>query len=269
MSEAQVVQNNEMFRSDISDMEETSPNKSELFKTRSKIATLVVAKQGSHANAQIRTALHSMGLGHTSYANSHIAAMDRLRGRNFHLVIFEAHPIDMPTVDFVRQAMELDPELIMVAVSGQPRIDDVFTLLKLGARGFIVPPFAVDSFEATILRAAEGPPFSAAVLEAPDRNSALVGVVLNNFYRLTVRMRQARKFSSAALEVERYKFSFHESIELAKVFCEGGNEQQLMERIQEECAARSEVASSRLGRMRQKLAKQRMTGPDDDESGGQ
>jgi DNA-binding NarL/FixJ family response regulator len=241
------------------DVQTTFGDRSEIFKSRTKISTLVVAKQGGYNYLQIRTALNSMGISHTTYAASHVNAMDRLRSKNFQLIVFEAHPIDMPTVDFVRQAVELDPNAILIAVSAQPRIDDVFTLLKLGARGFVIPPFTADSFEQIVIRAAEGPPFSQSVLDAPDRNTALVGVVLNNFYRLTVRMRQSRKFKTAAQEVEHYKYSFSESIELAKLFCEGGDEALLLQRIQEECAARSEIASSRLGRMRQKLAKQRQT----------
>src|SRR5262249_17740033 len=161
-------------------------------------------------------------------------ALDRLRGRQFHLIVFEAAGIGMPTADFVRQAIKIDPEIVLVACSTEPRIDDVFSLLKLGARGMVIPPFTVDVFESAIMRAAQGPPFSKAVLDTPDRNAALVGVVLNNFYRLTVRMRQARKFTSAAREVEQYRCSFHEAMELAKIFCEGGNEAELMQRIQEE-----------------------------------
>ncbi len=240
--------------------EANTVNKTEIFKTRSRISTLVVAKQGGNSFLQIRTALCSMGLTHISYAQSHVNALERVHSRNYELIIFEAHGIDMPTVDFVTQAAAVDPNTVMIAISNQPKIDDIFSLLRAGARGFIVPPFSLDAFESTIMRAAEGPAFSQHVLDAEDRNAALVGVVLNNFYRLTVRMRQARNFPTAAREVERYRASFLESLEMACIFCEDGDAVTLMVRIQEECASRSEQASSRLGRMRQKLAKRREKG---------
>ena len=234
-------------------------DRSAQFKTRSKVDTLVVARQGGSNNLQVRAALHAMGVTHISAVTSHILALERLRGRNFQLVVFETESLGMPTTEFVEQAAEMDPKMTMLAVSCQPRIDEVFSLLKAGARGFIIPPFTAESFESAVMRAAEGPPFSEVVLDAPDRNAALVAVVLNNFYRLTVRMRQSRKFTSALAEVERYRMSFHESMELARLFCEGGDESAFVTRIQEECTARSQIASSRLGRMRKKLAQKRMT----------
>jgi hypothetical protein len=70
-------------------------------------------------------------------------------------------------------------------------------------------------------------------------------------------MRQAREFESAKKEVNKYKRAFNESMELARLFCESGDEAKLLDKLIEDCLGRANSASSRLGRMRQKLAKDR------------
>lgn len=224
--------------------------------TRSSATVLVVSKNGNVSN-QVRSALKSLGFAKLSAVGSHVQAIDRIRSRSFNLVIFEAAGVDMPALDFVKQCAELDASQLLIAVSGQPRIDDVFGLLRAGARGFIVPPFTVDSLEAVMLRADEGPPFSDAVLQAPDRNAALSSVVLNNLYRVATLLRQCREFESARRELERFRQALHEGVELARMFCERGNEEVLRDKIIEDCIARANTAASRLGRTRQRLQRER------------
>jgi hypothetical protein len=227
-----------------------------MFKMRTNVSALVIARTGQTSN-QLRSALKTIGFNRLTACSSHVAGLERIKTRNYQLVMFDAKPTDMPVMDFVRQALELDQHSILIAVSDQPRIDDVFGLLRSGARGFVVTPFTIEGMESVLMRADEGPPFSEAVLMAPDRNAALIGVVLNNLYRLSVLMRQAREFESARRELNHYKFAFGEAMELARLFCEGADESILLERIVEDCCTRANSASSRLGRMRQKLQKGR------------
>lgn len=219
-------------------------------------SVLVVSRSGT-TNNQLRVTLKTCGYSKLIAANSHAMAIDRMRGRSFGLVLFDAKGTDMAGDEFVRQALDLGPEQILVAVSSDPKIDDVFNLLRCGARGFIAMPFSPESVEKVIDAAFEGPPFSQAVLQAPDRNAALSGVVLNNLYRVSVLLRQSREFESAKKEVERYKYSLSESVELARLFCEGGDDNVLREKICDDCLTRAEMASSRLGRTRIRLRKER------------
>ncbi len=227
-----------------------------VLKARSNVAVMVISKSGQLSN-QLRSTLKSIGFTKLTACSSHVAGIDRIKGRTYPLIVFEAQPTDMPTHDFVKQALELDPKSVLIAISNEPRIDDVFGLLRAGARGFVVSPFTIDALEMVIVRADEGPPMSDAILQAPDRNAALVAVVLNNLYRLTVLMRQSREFDSAKKDVGRYKCAFSESMELARMFCESGDEDVLRERVIEDCLSRANSASSRLGRTRQRLQKER------------
>ncbi len=222
---------------------------------RSNASLLVVCNNGTTSN-QIRQALKTLGFTKITAAATHVTGLDRIKGRNFPLVIFDGKETDMPTVDFVKQVLTMDENTTMIALSGEPRVDDVFGLLRNGARGFLALPFTVDSLEEVLGRAQDGPPLSDAVLNSPDRNAALVGVILNNLYRLSVLMRQAREFATAKRELERQSYSFAESVELAKLFCEGGDDN-LLEKIVEGCINRANTAATRLGRTRKKLKKER------------
>lgn len=233
---------------------------------RNGIPVLVICANGTTSN-QVRQALKTLGFAQISAAPTHVAGIDRIRSRDFPIVFFDARASDMPAIDFVEQALGLDENSVLVAVSSEPRVDDVFGLLRAGARSFLALPFTVDTMEGVVMNASEGPPLSDAVLSAPDRNAALVGVVLNNLYRVSVLMRQSREFPTAARELEKQQCLLAESMDMARLFCEGGDDQ-LMERIIDGCINRANTASTRLGRTRKKLQRERLKQVDGDEPAG-
>jgi DNA-binding response OmpR family regulator len=222
---------------------------------RAHIPVLVVCANGTTSN-QVRQAVKTIGFNSVTAAAGLVPALDRIRGRDFALVLFDAKSSDMPTNDFVKQVINLDPNIILIAVSAEPRVDDVFGLLRDGARSFLCLPFTVDIMEAIIMRATQGRPMSEAVLNAPDRNAALVGVVLNHVYKTSVLMRQSREFPSAAKDRERQQYALVESMDMARLFCEGGDDS-LLEKIIEGCVGRANIAATKLGRTRKKLQKER------------
>ncbi len=222
---------------------------------RAHYTVLVVCAQGS-SSSQVRQAMKSLGFVQMSTAATHMQGIDKVKVRKFTHIIFDAKVTDMPTVDFVKQIIEMDGNTILIAISDQPKIDDVFSLLRAGGRGFIVPPFNTETLESVLERATEGPALSEAVLNAPDRNGAFTAIVLNNLYRLSVAMRQSKEFASAARDVRIYDYQFKESIELAQLFCDG-TENDLRDKIIEGCINRAKDAATRLGRLRKKLKKER------------
>ncbi|MFN8389863.1 MAG: response regulator [Bdellovibrionota bacterium] len=231
---------------------------------RQKFAVLVVVQKTITSN-QLRQSLKSIGFTQISVVPTHVAALERVKGRNFTHIMFDAKATDMPAIEFVKQMAEIEKDVTMIAVSEEPRIDDVFGLLRAGARAFLVPPLTVDMIEQMIVHASEGPQLSEAVLHAPDRNAAFVAVILNNLYRLSVSMRQAREFKSAERDVKVYNYSLRESVEMAQLFCEGGDDD-LREKIIEGCINRAKDASTRLGRLRKKLKKERVVGEGEEDA---
>lgn len=226
-----------------------------LLRDRAHCSVMVVCSLGA-TSSQIRQALKSLGFVQMSTASSHLAAIEKIKVRNFSHVIFDAKTTDLPSLEFVKSIIEMDANTIMIAISEQPRIDDVFGLLRNGARGFLVPPFTTEMLETVLTQATEGPALSEAVLNAPDRNAAFTAIILNNLYRLSVAMRQAKEFSTAARDVKNYDYALKESVELAQLFCEGSDDD-LREKIIEGCINRAKDAATRLGRLRKKLKKER------------
>ena len=231
------------------------PDKVKVGDERQKAKILVVCPTGV-TGSQLRQALKSIGFVNVSAAPSHVQALERIKGRPFSHVVFDAKESDMPALEFVQAVLAVEEKATMIAISESPRVDDVFGLLRAGARGFLVPPFTTDTIESVILRASDGPALSEAVLNAPDRNSAFVAVVLNNLYKLSVSMRQAREFPTAAREVVSYGFALRESMEMANLFAEG-TEEEMREKIVEACINRAKDAATRLGRLRKKLKRER------------
>ncbi|MDD2943498.1 MAG: hypothetical protein PHC51_11110 [bacterium] len=223
---------------------------------RANLSVLVVHSNSMIMN-QIRQSLKTLGFMKITSCPSHMAGLDRIKTRTFPVIFMEAKATDMPVIEFVCKVLEMDGESAMIAITAQPKIDDVFGFLKHGGKGFLVCPFTADIVEETLVRAKEGPPISEAVLSAPDRNTAFSGVILNNLYRNAVLMRQVREFPNLQKELARSFKQFSESCEMGKIFCEGG-ENFLREKIMETCIARANVASTRLGRTRKKLMKKRL-----------
>lgn len=231
-------------------------NERKMAHDRGQFSVLVTCSKGA-VSSQLRQALKALGFSQISSAPSHVNAHERAKTRHFSHIIFDAKSSDMPAIDFVDQLMEIEEEAIMIAISEEPRIDDVFSLLRAGARGFLIPPFTTDMLEEVLVEATEGGQLSEAVLNAPDRNGAFTAVILNNLYRLSVSMRQAREFASAARDVESYEYQLRESVELAQLFCDGP-EEDLRDKIVEGCINRAKDASTRLGRLRKRLKKERV-----------
>lgn len=224
--------------------------------TRTNSTVLVVSPNGQRSN-QIRSALKTLGFSQISATNSFVEGLARARYRPFTHILFEANGTDMEPVDFVTQVLESDENTILIAVSEHPALDDVFGLLRAGARHFIVVPFNVDTVEEIFLQASDGPPLSDAVLNSPNRNGALAGLILNVLYRVSVLMRQAREFPTAVRELEREMMKFIQTVDMARLFCEG-SEEGLLDETVEACIARANVAATRLGRTRKKLQKKRL-----------
>lgn len=229
---------------------------------------LVVAGD-RHVMSSLRQSLASLGFESISGAANHGQALDRVRTRTFPLILFEAGDTNLPTRDFVLAVRRLDEESTLIALSAAPRIDDVFELLKVGARSFLVTPFTTVTLEEVVSRAVLGPPFSDVILDASDRDAALAALVLNNLYRLATAMRHARAFSTFGGHVQAYRAALHESSELARLFSLGGDAV-LREKLVEACILRAQTAATRLGRTRLRLKRQRgQGGPEIPRVGGE
>jgi DNA-binding NarL/FixJ family response regulator len=226
---------------------------------RSKASVLIVESDPMDRN-NLRTAVKALGYGGISDVPNHLAAIEKLAGRHFTHILFEAKKTNMPPKEFLQKALEADSQTIAIPSSCEPNVDDVFDLLIMGARGYLCKPFTSETIEAAIVMATKGDPISDAVLNAKDRNEALVAIMMSSLDKAAVILRQASQFETAKREIPKAMATLRRSAELAKTFAKGGDNG-LIEAMEKFCIERSKGPATRLGRLRKRLKTTRVDEP--------
>ncbi len=230
---------------------------------RSRASLLIVESDALERN-NLRTTAKALGFGGVADAPNHMVGLERLQERKFTHIIFEAKKTNMSTEDFLAKALEMDNTMVCIPSSYEPNVDDVFQLLINGARGYLCRPFTVDTLDQGIVMATKGEPIADAVLQAKDRNEALVAIMMSSLDKAATIMRQAAQFETARREIPKAMAVLKRSAELAKTFAKGGPDG-LIEAMERFCIERSKGPATRLGRLRKRLKTVRA----DDEDGDQ
>jgi response regulator RpfG family c-di-GMP phosphodiesterase len=229
-------------------------------------ASILVVESDSNERNNLKQACKSLGYGNISDAPNHATALERIQQRRVTHIIFESKKTNMPAKEFLAKVLEMDPGCIAVPASWEPNVDDVFDMLIMGARGFLVKPFTTDTVEAAMLMASKGEPIADAVLHAKDRNEALVAIMMASLDKAATVLRQASQFETAKREIPKSMAHLRRSAELAKTIAKGGDDG-LMEAMEKFCIERSKGPATRLGRLRKRLKTGRA--PDEAATGGE
>lgn len=232
---------------------------------RSRSSILIVESEANDRN-NMRTAFKSLGYGSYSDAPTHAAALEKLGQKKFTHIIFDAKKTNMTPKEFLHKVFEGDTSIIALPSSYNPNVDDVFDLLIMGAKGYLVKPFTQETLDNAVIMATKGEPMSEAVLQAKDRNEALIAILMGSLDKTAIILRQAQQFETARREIPRAIAGLRRSAELAKTFAKGG-ENALIEAMEKFCIERGKGPATKLGRLRKKLKTTRVT--DDEEQGEQ
>ena len=225
------------------------------------MASILVVDRDPIYLENMRTTLITLGYGSINAVSDHDAALKVIEQRNFSHVFFTAVETNMPPAEFLRKALQLDPKMITIPSSAQPDVDDVFELLRIGARGFLVKPFSGESVEATIVEATKGEGFSRAILDARDRNEAFSALLAANLDKLADAMRISKNLSLSTSRLTSHMADFASAAKLARNFAKNG-EEGLRSRMVDFFVSLSSGPATRLGRLRRKLAEKRISGQD-------
>jgi len=220
-------------------------------KERKAIEILVCEDKVNERNC-MKMALRGLGYGQVTDASSLSQGLKRLDGRVFTHIIFQARKSDITAAEFLSSALAKTADTIFLASSLEPTIDNVFSLLIAGARGYLVCPYNIASLDQAFIQATKGDPMPPELLMAKDRNEALVAITMSNLDRVATTHRQALKFESVKKLVPPDMAKLRVSAEMAKVFCEGGFDGfcASLEKFSEK---RSNAPSTKLGRLRKRL----------------
>ena len=219
-------------------------------KERQAISIMIVDPDQSMRNV-LRGILTTLGFGGISDAPDNVTALQKFEQREFTHVIFDCKSNKTTSREFLTKLFEYDEDIVAIPTSFEPSVDDVFDLLVLGARGYLVKPANEESVEDAIVMATKAEPLSDAILNARDRNEALVSLIMTNVDKMATIMRQSKQFETAKRELARAKLAFKRSVDIAIHFAKGGPEQ-LLEKIVEFSVQRGEGPASKLGRARKR-----------------
>lgn len=227
-------------------------------------ARILVVESDIEERANMRHALRTLGFTNVSDSNNHVAALERCGQKQFTHIIFEARRTTMPANIFVEKVMEATPHMVMVAASFEPVADDVFGMLVLGARGYLVKPFTAQHLESAMIYATKGDRLPDEILNARDRNQALAAFVMASLDWAATLLRQSAEFETAKRELPQALDDFRRASDIVKTFAKGGPAD-LACAIETFCLERGSGPASKLGRLRKRLqtktAEHRETAP--------
>jgi ActR/RegA family two-component response regulator len=216
-----------------------------------KAVSIITVESDPALRNNMRQTLHRLGFGTVTDSPDHAQALQKFEQRKFTHVIFEAKKTNLPSKDFLQTVLDYDSTVIAIPSSYEPTVDDVFGLLCLGARGYLVKPFTESTVEDAIVMATKGEPISDSILYAKDRNQALSALVLTALDKVAILMRQSGQFETARRELPHARAVFFRTMDIAKTFAKGGDAELLYAMI-ELCLERSSGPATMLGRMRRR-----------------
>ena len=221
--------------------------------------TVLVVENDSDDASHMREALKGLGFTSISDAPNHHIALEKISSRQFTHLIFDAKKIsNYPMKDWLTKVFEIDASIIAIPASANPNIDDVFDLLVIGARGYLVKPFTFEGVDSAVIMATKGEPLSDKVLGAKDRNEALVAMMMTSVDRLATVFRQSKQFETAKRALPNAVAALARSADLAHTFAKGG-EDGLIKALENFCIKQSHGPATRLGRLRKRLSTTRTT----------
>lgn len=171
-------------------------------------------------------------------------------------VIMNTSSSAIDTREFVEDLIRIDKKLIILPSTYSIQDDDIFDFFCRGARGVIVKPCSAATMDQAIGIATHHPGFSEALLKAPDRNRALSRLLVDEVdasaraYRDYLNNRADESYFSNAVRRLATVCAF------SQTFARGGI-YRLLDAAVDIFIEISHGPATRLGRLRQRLSKQR------------
>ncbi len=233
--------------------------------SRHKFNVLVACSKGS-VSAPLRHALNTLGFGNIVSRNSYASAAEELRENEYTFVFFDSEPPEessMSEVEFIEDVTNNVKNIFLIGVSTQPSAENIYRVIRSGARGYLVPPFAPDRIDEVLLHASRGISIDKEILDSPNRNRALAGMVLDSLNLLSKYIKgiEAQVMSGnepdleAVLQIDQLSLNVSEGTRAAKKLSEGGPAG-FLEALIDESIERAR-GTTRLGRTRQARRRER------------
>lgn len=184
-------------------------------------AKILVVEPNNSLRSSLRNMLMQSGFNNIASVADYAKAISKLNDDDYTHIIFDVNFTHIPPIDFLQTARNINPSLHVIPASEAPSIDDVFDLLLAGAGSYLVKPYNTNAINDSICFASKGEPIVNNIGDAKNRDEALIRMVLMSLNKLTLVLKQARRFQTARREVPRKIRAFKHSVKMARQFASG------------------------------------------------
>ncbi len=219
-------------------------------------SVLVVCSETSVSH-QLRGTLQELGVVDVVGVFSHSDGLARASDKKFTHIFFDCEPTDMAPLEFIEKIQEINESTGLIVVASKIDMEEVFTMLRAGARSFLLVPFTFEAVEESMKHILQEYQIREDLLEDEDLSGTLTEVMLTNFNMLC-RLRSLLNSSSASHELQKMvderQRVFRDSVELARSAGEGDA---FINHIVDRCLQHAAQSNTRLNKVRQRLRKAR------------
>lgn len=219
-------------------------------------AQILVVEPDEVSRRRVVSLLREAGFGKVVETSTHAAALYKVEGRRFTHMVFSARRATEPVREWLAEIFEIHPELITIAITEDPSVDDVFSLLMEGSRGFLVRPFSRASLEYVVSLATKRDPLSDKVRRTGEPIAAILAMLMTSLDYVAIVRRQAKRFESARRDLVQAEQSLQKTAELFKLLTKT-KQDELLSALQGFFIKKSSGPASPLGRLRKRLAESR------------
>lgn len=211
----------------------------------------------------VRSVLQAMGATNVHAIASYPAALEAVQVRTFSYVFFEnSKNRNSSPAEFAKSVRKLSPSTFLIAMFEPAYLEDLFRCLQAGVRGFVVIPCTPDALEATLLKATEGLNIPSHLLDGESWDVVFAKFVLKQLDYLCSAVRKSRGNAELVQQIEAQMVQFKEAVQMGKAYCAAGD-QGFLHEILSQCISSADDKRTRLAKVRERLAKERVKGADD------
>ena len=236
---------------------------SALTEARHRVSVLIVCKKGTNSSA-LRNALISIGFDQIAACNNYVAGLSEAKERSAQLILFDAETPEgsgMSAKQYVEAVQQVSKNPVLIAVSMEPSGEDLFELLKSGAKGFLSPPLTSAALEEVFSQIQAGFELSEEVLQAEDKDEAFAELIREQLDTVAASIKAASNANESADAISKRAKGLYDVVKMAQFFSESDDEA-LMQKVLKRCLEHAErvddeAEKSRLRKTREMLKKQR------------
>ncbi|MDD2943249.1 MAG: hypothetical protein PHC51_09825 [bacterium] len=144
-----------------------------------KSISVLVVDESAGERGVLRLALNNLGFTPVRDAGNFAQALEQLSAENYTHLLFSTKSGHEASLAFLRQSLELREAIIAIPVAKTAATNEVFNMIRFGARGYLLQPFSSDSLNRTFNIATKAEPVPELVNALQHSTKAFAQITAN------------------------------------------------------------------------------------------